>query len=127
MKYVEINNWKEYEKKKEWLKAIELLQDEMAYNLLLVHNKYSDVKYDENSDREIVFIHRLYMHDSNEKLIKKMEKIYEFSLEFSLWKIEYERCLENEDNLYDEEDQIFCLKNTIKLKKNLIGILRRIK
>lgn len=127
MKYLEINNWKEYEKKKEWLKAIELLQDEMAYNLLLVHNKYSDVKYDENSDREIVFIHRLYMHDSNEKLIKKMEKIYEFSLEFSLWKIEYERCLENEDNLYDEEDQIFCLKNTIKLKKTLIGILRRIK
>lgn len=127
MKYLEINNWKEYEKKKEWLKAIELLQDEMAYNLLLVHNKYSDVKYDENSDREIVFIHRLYMHDSNEKLIKKMEKIYEFSLEFSLWKIEYERCLENEDNLYDEEDQIFCLKNTIKLKKTLIGILRRIR
>lgn len=127
MKYLEINNWKEYEKKKEWLKAIELLQDEMAYNLLLVHNKYSGVKYDENSDREIVFIHRLYMHDSNEKLIKKMEKIYEFSLEFSLWKIEYERCLENEDNLYDEEDQIFCLKNTIKLKKTLIGILRRIR
>ena len=56
-----------------------------------------------------------------------MEKIYEFSLEFSLWKIEYERCLENEDNLYDEEDQIFCLKNTIKLKKNLIGILRRMR
>ena len=109
------------------MKAIELLQDEMAYNLLLVHNKYSGVKYDENSDREIVFIHRLYMHDSNEKLIKKMEKIYEFSLEFSLWKIEYERCLENEDNLYDEEDQIFCLKNTIKLKKTLIGILRRIR
>ncbi len=78
MKYLEINNWKEYEKKKEWLKAIELLQDEMAYNLLLVHNKYSDVKYDENSDREIVFIHRLYMHDSNEKLIKKWKKYMNF-------------------------------------------------
>lgn len=127
MKYVEINNWKEYEKKKEWLKSIELLQYEIAYNLLLVHNKYSDVKYDTDSDIYIVCIHRLYVHDSNEKLIEKMKKIYEFSLKFSLWKIEYERCLENEDNLYDENDQIYCLKNTIKLKKVLIKILRSIK
>lgn len=127
MKYVEIHNWKEYENKKEWLKAIELLQDEMAYNLLVAHNKYSDVKYDENSDREIVYIHRFYGHDSNKKIIEKMKKVYEFSLEFGLWRIEYERCLENEEGLYDEKDQIYCLENTVKLKEILIRILRGIK
>ena len=127
MKYVEIHNQKEYEKKKEWLKAIDLLQDEIAYNLVVVHNMYSDVKYNENSDREIVYIHRFYGHDSNKKIIEKMKKIYKFSLEFGLWRIEYERCLENEEGLYDEKDQIFCLENTVKLKKLLIGILRSIK
>ncbi len=127
MKYVEIHNWKEYEKKKEWLKAIELLQDEMAYNLLVAHNKYSDVKYDENSDREVVYVHRFYGHDSNKKMVEKMKKLYDFSLKLGLWRIEYERCLENEEGLYDEKDQIYCLENTIKLKNTLIRILRNVK
>ncbi len=129
MKYVEIHNWKEYEKKKEWLKAIELLQDEMAYNFLVAHNKYSDVKYDENSevDRDVVYIYRLYAHDSNKKVVEKLRKIYNFMLSsYGNWRVEWELCLINEEGLYTEEDQIECLQKTKKEKKKLIKILKEL-
>ncbi len=129
MKYIEIHNWKEYEKKKEWLKAVELLQDEMAYNFLVAHNKYSDVKYDENSeiDRDVVYIYHLYAHDSNGNVVEKLRKLYDFMISsYGDWRAEYECCLINEDGLYDENDQIECLKNTKKQKGKLIKILKKL-
>lgn len=129
MKYVEIHNWKEYEKKKEWLKAIELLQDEMAYNFLVAHNKYSDVKYDENSevDRDVVYIYFLYAHDSKGELVKKLKKIYYLMVpSYGNCRIDYEYCLINEEGIYTEEDQIECLRDTIKAKKKLIKILKEL-
>lgn len=129
MKYVEIHNWKEYEKKKEWLKAIELLQDEMAYNFLVAHNKYSDVKYDENSevDRDVVYIYFLYAHDSNKKVVEKLKKIYYFMVSnYGHLRTDYEFCLINEEKIYTEEDQIECLNDTIKAKKKLIKILKKL-
>jgi len=129
MKYVEIHNWKEYEKKKEWLKAIELLQEEMAYNFLVAHNKYSDVKYDENSevDRDVVYIYFLYAHDSNKKVVDKLKKIYYLMVaNYSDCRINYEFCLINEEGIYTEKDQIKCLKDTINAKKKLIKVLKEL-
>ena len=48
MEYIALNNWKELKKQKKYKEAAYALHDEIAYNLLRVHNKYSNIYLDEN-------------------------------------------------------------------------------
>ena len=48
MEYIALNNWKELKKQKKYKEAAYALYEEIAYNLLRVHNKYSNIYLDEN-------------------------------------------------------------------------------
>lgn len=48
MEYIALNNWKELKKQKKYKESAYALYDEIAYNLLRVHNKYSNIYLDEN-------------------------------------------------------------------------------
>lgn len=48
MEYITLNNWKKLKKQKKYKEAAYALYDEIAYNLLRVHNKYSNIHLDEN-------------------------------------------------------------------------------
>ena len=50
MEYIEFEEWKKFKKEKKYKEAVETLEDEMATNLIRVHNFYADVKNDEKKD-----------------------------------------------------------------------------
>ncbi len=68
MEYIALNNWKELKKQNKYKEAAYALHDEIAYNLLRVHNRYSNIYLDENKYFEIGDLAFLYKMENNEKI-----------------------------------------------------------
>ena len=61
MEYIALNNWKELKKQKKYKEAAYALYEEIAYNLLRVHNKYSNIYLDE--DKYFLVGNRLFLRE----------------------------------------------------------------
>ncbi len=84
MEYVEFEEWKKFKKEKNYKESIDILIDEIATNLVRVHNHYSDVKYDEKKELGIAFNYLDYGKNSKNKSINDMKLFIDFCGELSL-------------------------------------------
>jgi len=78
MEYVEFEEWKKFKKEKNYKESIDILIDEIATNLVRVHNHYSDVKYDEKKELGIAFNYLDYGKNSKNKSINDMKLFIDF-------------------------------------------------
>ena len=118
MEYIEIPEWKELKRAKKYKEAADKLMYEIAVNLMMVHNKYSDVKYNPCKMCSILD----YGKDSNDNPIKEMRKFRKIESFLSGNKIEYYY----EPSKKTLEDYKEILKDTEKLKKKLISEMKKI-
>lgn len=124
MEYIALNNWKELKKQKKYKEAAYALYEEVAHNLLRVHNKYSNIYLDENKYFEILdcsflttiknskqnYIQDMEIYDEIARIIHGAITCYEES--------EYEKDFEYSDRelLKDIEKQY---KRILKLLKKM--------
>lgn len=109
MEYIEIPEWKELKKAKKYKEAADKLMYEIAVNLMMVHNKYSDVKYDPYKMCSILD----YGKDSNENFINQIEEFLDIFLSLSSIRFEYN--YEQSKKTIDDYKEI--LKETQNIKK----------
>lgn len=122
MEYVELEEWKKFKKEKKYKEAVEILEDEMAINLIRVHNYYSDVKYDEKKDLGIAFGTIDYAKDSKFKFIEEMTEFSKLSSELSMMDLSYLDILE--DSIWGTFKEV--LKDGEKLRKKIIKEFKKI-
>ncbi len=122
MEYIEFEEWKKFKKEKKYKEAVETLEDEMATNLIRVHNFYSDVKYDEKKDLGIAFGTIDYAKDSKFKFIEEMTEFSKLSSELSMMDLSYLDILE--DSIWGTFKEV--LKDGEKLRKKIIKEFKKI-
>ena len=122
MEYVELEEWKKFKKEKKYKEAVEILEDEMAINLIRVHNYYSDVKYDEKKDLGIAFGTIDYAKDSKFKFIEEMTEFSKLSSELSMMDLSYLDILE--DSIWGTFKEV--LKDGENLRKKIIKEFKKI-
>jgi len=116
MEYIEFEEWKKFKKEKKYKEAVETLEDEMATNLVRIHNYYSDVKYDEKTQLAVAFGSIDYAKNSKMDTIEEMRKLGYLSTELSLLDRGY--CDILEDSFWGTFKEL--LKDAEKLRKKLI-------
>jgi len=89
MEYVEFEEWKKFKKEKNYKESIDILIDEIATNLVRVHNYYSDVKYDEETQLGLAYGSIDYAKNSKFKFIEEMTEFSKLSSELSMMDLSY--------------------------------------
>ena len=123
MEYVELEEWKKFKKEKDYRNACINLMQELANNLVKVHNYYSDVKYDEKEEIGIAFNYLDYGKDSKNKSINDMKVFIEICGEITLLDRAY--CDILEDSIWGTFKDL--LKDAEKLRKKVIKEFLKIK
>ena len=113
MEYIEMPEWKELKREKKYKEAADKLMYEIAVNLMMVHNKYSDVKYNPCKMCSILD----YGKDSNDNPIKEMRKFRKIESFLSGNKIEY--YYEPSKKTLEDYKEIF--NDAQKIRKTLIN------
>lgn len=117
MEYAEFNEWKRLKKEKKYKEAVETLEDEMATNLLRVHNYYSDVKYDEKTQLAVAFGHINYGKNSKMDTLDEMRKFVCLSSSLSI--IDRGYCDILEDEIWGTYKEL--LKDAEKLRRKIVN------
>lgn len=115
MEYVEFEEWKKLKKEKDYRGACVNLMQEIATNLVKIHNYYSDVKYDEKEEIGIAFNYLDYGKDSRNKSINDMKVFIDICGEITLLDRAY--CDILEDSIWGTFKEL--LKDAEKLRKKL--------
>ena len=121
MEYIEMPEWKELKKAKKYKEAADKLMYEIAVNLMMVHNKYSDVKYNPYTDDAVAYGTIWYAKDSNDNSIKEMRDFRKIANSLAGVRIEY--CYEPSNKTLDEYKEI--LKDTIEIKKKMLKEIKK--
>ncbi len=123
MEYVEFEEWKKFKKEKKYKEATEILMDEIATNIVRVHNFYSDIKYDENKNIGIAFGFDFLGQKSNGENIEEMTPYRYIRIDLRLLYKSY--CDILDDSVWGTFKEL--LKDAEKLRKKLIREFLRIK
>lgn len=116
MEYVEFEEWKKLEKEKNYKEACEKLANEIAINLVRVHNYYSDVKYDEETQLGLAYGSIDYAKNSKFKFIEEMTEFSKLSSELSMLDLAYWDVVE--DSIWGTFKEV--LKDGEKLRKKVM-------
>ena len=122
MEYIEMPEWKELKKAKKYKEAADKLMYEIAVNLIMVHNKYSDVKYDPYTDDAVAYGTIWYAKDSNDNPIEEMRRLRVVANALSGVRIEY--CYHSSIKTLNEYKEI--LKDTIEIKKKMLREIKKV-
>lgn len=117
MEYIEMPEWKEFKKQKKYKEAADKLMYEIAVNLMMVHNKYSDVKYDPYTDDAVAYGTIWYARDSSDEYLRQIDDFFDISSELEGVRIEY--CYDSQNKTIDEYKEI--LRDTQKIRKKIIS------
>lgn len=118
MEYIEMPEWKELKKEKKYKEAADKLMYEIAVNLMMVHNKYSDVKYDPYTDDAVAYGTIWYARDSSDEYLSQIDDFFDISLKLSRARVDY--CYEPQNKTLEEYKEIF--KRTQKIKRMVIDV-----
>lgn len=123
MVYEEDNKWKEYEKKNDYINAVKALCDEIATNLIRVHNVYSDKKYDPHKDRYVVYGTN-FGKDSSDEVVKELLEYVSISLD--VW-CDKNSMLQMEKEVADNDYCKYLIKELKTHKNNLIIKMKNVR
>lgn len=125
MEYITLNNWKELKKQRKYKEAAYALHDEVAYNLLRVHNKYSNIYLDENKYFEICDLSFLYKMESNEKIrLSFLDDFKECAIIICGALAAYEESRYEGDFKYSEKE---LLRDMNKAYKTILKCIKKLK
>ena len=113
MEYIEMPEWKELKREKKYKEAADKLMYEIAVNLMMVHNKYSDVKYNPCKMCSILD----YGKDSKRNFINQIEEFLDIL--FKLRDIKFEYYYEQSKKTLEDYKEIF--NDAQKIRKTLIN------
>lgn len=118
MEYEENIEYKNLIKEKKYKEAAEIINYEIAVNLLRVHNLYSDVKYDVEEKEYIAYGSQLYAKNSNGEIISEMKKFLVLSVELG------QNDIGIEISKFDEIEY-FNFKESLKLRKKVMKLFKK--